>query len=219
MNNFVLTNAVLMMMLLVSCASQRLANPIPRFHDDGPKLNPVKSTTVWVDPRLEDVPTGVTIQRDRWYLFSATTILDASGRRYSDASETLSPATPDGSFGLLPALFNLVLRDVSSERRPHDRLRVRRDASGASAGFLVLMGCMGPSSSHADLGKAAFIIGSRRIWQAPCTGKLHVFVNDWPDNSSTSRPPRSMPYSNNRGGVVLTIIPLPESGVPLRLSH
>lgn len=198
---------ILPVLLLVSC--QNPVSETLQFTEISTAASPLSATTVMIDSQRVDIDSGIQVQAGRWYLFTTQTTLDAAGHIYADSSTHLLPANAYGPTSSFGSVFNLLLHDSSSKRRPQDRLRVRRDASGTRARFMQLIGCIGPSTSHPQLEKEAFIIGSKRVWQAPRSGKLHLFVNDWPEDSSISRPPRETPYTNNKGGLILTVTPLP----------
>lgn len=194
-------------LLLVSC--QQPAAETLQFTQIITRTAPLSATTVLIDPKRVDIGSGIQVQAGRWYLFTTQTTLDAAGHIYADSSPSLLPANADGPTSGFGGVFNALLHDSSSQKRPQNRLRVRRDASGKRARFMQLIGCIGPSTSHPQLEKEAFIIGSKRVWQAPRSGELHLFVNDWPEDSSISRPPQATPYTNNKGGLILTVTPLP----------
>jgi hypothetical protein len=175
------------------------------------------ATAVCIDPKREDIATGIQIKAGCWYLFTCQPLLDDAGRPYADKEPALLPATADGSYGLVSRVFHFIAAErLASARQPHNRLRVRRVENGTPATFMQLFGCIGDSRKVPNLENEAFIIGSCRVWKAPKSGRLHVFVNDWPNTSQVPLG-EGTPYSNNCGALWLTVTALDVATTPVRL--
>ncbi len=136
-----------------------------------------KAACFTVDPKCWCQDTGIRIVKGRDYLLTATGCTvdwfvpcDASGPRCPLARLLMCPLKPG--------------------------LRVK-PCRAPKAHFLTLIGsleCAGDGRRPKD----AFVIGKSLVWNAPSSGTLHVFVNDW----------RRM-YGNNKGCLHLQVEPVP----------
>ena len=168
------------------------------------------SRTILVNPRMTETDTGIDVRRGSVFLFTALPVADEKGRRYSDSSERLLPADADGVHGSFAAVFSFFCRDRSSPAKPADRLRVLTDRDGQRADFLTPMAHVGSTHGLTDraLESGSSAIGNTRMWTAPASGRLHLFVNDWAPDDRRAEPEVRQPLLNNTGALVVTITPL-----------
>lgn len=177
--------------------------------------HPASSVTMLVNPQAPETDTGVDVRTGSSILITAIPVADTAGRRFSDSSERLLPADADGIHGPFAILFSRFFRDRATTSSPADRLRVLSDRDGRRADFLTLMAHVGTTRGLTDhaLESGSSVIGSARVWTAPATGRLHLFVNDWgpvdeapPDRRLLRRP--HDPLRNNTGALIATITDL-----------
>lgn len=121
------------------------------------------------------VQTPIFPEKGRWYRITA----QIRGTEYKD---WLFPCSPDGPkvpfLDLLfraPSAFNPARLVGPGATK---RLRILRDATAdrRRASFLTLIATIGKSDTEAN----AIVIGSQRDFQAPSSGPLFLFANDWP---------------------------------------
>lgn len=190
----------------VSCAAANFQRP--------PTMPASFGKPFIVDAREPWSETGLPLVKGWRYCITCVASPD-----YKDSLLSCTAAGPKGAFG---GFFDNVARDVRTPLSPVwwlgpgevKHLRVLEDSTGTRAHFLTAIAAVGRD----DKPENVIVIGDGRCFEAPASGQLVLFANDWPGLKHKPQAPDdyyssdggrvlSRSYINNKGTLTVTVTP------------